>query len=481
MAGGAMVAPAGGRRAHPLRLHGVPRRRHRRAPLRLRHQRLRRRHVHGPLPRQVLHFGVPQAAGGGGGGNQYCMFDSQLLTTFTSSIFFSALVASLLAATVTRVTGRKWSMFGGGLTFLAGSVLNAAAESVLMLILGRVLLASASASPARARRCTCRRWRPPGCAGCSTTASTSRSPAGGAGGSASGSPPCRPPSSSPAPSSSTTRPTPSWLLDRGHPEEAERMLRRARGTDDVADEYRDLVEASAASKAAVARPWRDILRRRYRPQLVMAVAIPTCQQLTGIVLQTYAPVLFKTAGFGGGASLMSAVITGLVNFAATFVSVFTVERLGRRALLLQGGLQMLAGMVAMGALMGAELGLGGDGGGDVRVHRGVLVVVGPAGVAGAERGDAAGGAAGGAERHGGGEHADELRGRAGVPTALVPPRVRALLRLRRPARRHDALRRAVPAGDQGGAHRGHGRRLEGALVLEALCRHRRRGRLRRRR
>jgi MFS transporter, SP family, sugar:H+ symporter len=34
------------------------------------------------------------------------MFDSQLLTTFTSSIFLSALVASLLAGTLTRVAGR---------------------------------------------------------------------------------------------------------------------------------------------------------------------------------------------------------------------------------------------------------------------------------------------------------------------------------------------------------------------------------------
>ncbi|KAG2611679.1 hypothetical protein PVAP13_4KG107405 [Panicum virgatum] len=114
----------------------------------------------------------------------------------------------------------------------------------------------------------------------------------------------------------------------------------------------------------------------------------------------------------------------------------------------------------------------GHGGGDVRVHRGVLVVVGPAGLAGAERSDAAGGAARGAEHHGGGEHAHELRGGAGVPAPLLPPQARALLRLRRPASRHDALRRAVPAGDQGGAHRGHGRRLEGALVLETLCQRR---------
>ncbi|KAG8049485.1 hypothetical protein GUJ93_ZPchr0009g2245 [Zizania palustris] len=46
-------------------------------------------------------------------------------------------------------------------------------------------------------------------------------------------------------------------------------------------------------------PWRDIVRRRYSQQLVMAVAIPLFQQMTGInVIMFYAPVLFNTLGFG---------------------------------------------------------------------------------------------------------------------------------------------------------------------------------------
>lgn len=74
------------------------------------------------------------------GTNQYCKFDSQLLTAFTSSLYLAALIASFFAATVTRVLGRKWSMFGGGITFLAGAALNGAAQNVSMLIIGRILL-----------------------------------------------------------------------------------------------------------------------------------------------------------------------------------------------------------------------------------------------------------------------------------------------------------------------------------------------------
>ncbi|RRT33630.1 hypothetical protein B296_00055346 [Ensete ventricosum] len=72
--------------------------------------------------------------------NQYCRFDSQLLTAFTSSLYLAALIASFFASSVTRAFGRKWSMFGGGITFLVGAAINGAAESVLMLIVGRILL-----------------------------------------------------------------------------------------------------------------------------------------------------------------------------------------------------------------------------------------------------------------------------------------------------------------------------------------------------
>jgi MFS transporter, SP family, sugar:H+ symporter len=135
--------------------------------------------------------------------------------------------------------------------------------------------------------------------------------------------------------------TPNSLIDRGNDGEALQMLRRIRGTDDVKEEYEDLVVASQESKK-ITHPWSNILKRKYRAQLTMAIMIPFFQQLTGInVIEFYAPVLFKTIGFGNNASLLSAVIIGLVNVFATFVSIYSVDKVGRRALFLQGGVQML--------------------------------------------------------------------------------------------------------------------------------------------
>lgn len=139
--------------------------------------------------------------------------------------------------------------------------------------------------------------------------------------------------------------TPNSLIERGYQDKAKAMLRRVRGTDNIEAEYEDLVAASEEAKT-VQHPWKNILDRKYRPQLTVAILVPFFQQVTGInVIMFYAPVLFKTIGFGDNAALVSAVVIGLVNLFSTLVSIVTVDRLGRRKLFLQGGTQMFVSQV----------------------------------------------------------------------------------------------------------------------------------------
>lgn len=72
--------------------------------------------------------------------NMYCVYDSQILTLFTSSLYLAGLVSSLLASRVTAVFGRRNIILYGGVVFIAGSAINGGSENVAMLILGRVLL-----------------------------------------------------------------------------------------------------------------------------------------------------------------------------------------------------------------------------------------------------------------------------------------------------------------------------------------------------
>ncbi|VVB12199.1 unnamed protein product [Arabis nemorensis] len=154
--------------------------------------------------------------------------------------------------------------------------------------------------------------------------------------------------------------TPNSMIERGQFELAETKLRKIRGVDDVEDEISDLIAASEASKL-VEHPWRNLLQRKYRPHLTMAILIPSFQQLTGInVIMFYAPVLFQTIGFGSNAALTSAVVTGLVNLGATVVSIYGVDTWGRRFLFFEGGFQMLLSQVAVAAAIGAKFGVDGN-------------------------------------------------------------------------------------------------------------------------
>lgn len=72
--------------------------------------------------------------------NSYCKYNNQVLAAFTSVLYIAGLVASLIASPVTRKYGRKTSIIAGGISFLIGSILNAAAANLAMLIIGRIML-----------------------------------------------------------------------------------------------------------------------------------------------------------------------------------------------------------------------------------------------------------------------------------------------------------------------------------------------------
>ncbi|XP_060190933.1 sugar transport protein 8-like [Lycium barbarum] len=95
-----------------------------------------------------------------------------------------------------------------------------------------------------------------------------------------------------------------------------------------------LIASFFASKAAT--------KLGRRPTIEMVIF----QQFTGInAIMFYAPVLFQTMGFKTDGSLLSSVITGLVNVGNTFVSIYLIDKVGRRKLLLQACCQMLISQV----------------------------------------------------------------------------------------------------------------------------------------
>lgn len=288
--------------------------------------------------------------------NQYCKFDSQLLTLFTSSLYLAALFASFFASSVTRAYGRKISMLSGGIVFLLGSILNGAAVNVEMLIIGRLLLGVgvgfanqsvpvylSEMAPAKIRGALNIGFQMAITIGIFAANLINYGTAkikGGWGWRLSLAL-AAVPAIMMSLGAVLLPDTPNSILERGNMEKAKKMLQKIRGMDNVDEEFQDLVDACEAAKK-VEHPWKNILQPRYRPQLVICIFIPFFQQFTGInVITFYAPVLYKTLGFGDDAALFSACISGGVNVLATLVSIFSVDKFGRKILFLEGGIQMM--------------------------------------------------------------------------------------------------------------------------------------------
>lgn len=140
--------------------------------------------------------------------------------------------------------------------------------------------------------------------------------------------------------------TPNSLVEQGRLEEGRYVLEKVRGTKNVDAEFEDLLEASKEAQA-VKNPFRNLFRRKNRPQLVIgALGIPAFQQLTGMnSILFYAPVIFQSLGFGSSASLYSSVITNAALVVAALISMSLVDRFGRRAFFLEAGAEMILCMV----------------------------------------------------------------------------------------------------------------------------------------
>ena len=77
--------------------------------------------------------------------------------------------------------------------------------------------------------------------------------------------------------------------------------------------------------------------RPFRRVLTLGVIVAVFQQWCGTnVIFNYAQEIFQSAGYSLGDVLFNIVVTGIANVVFTVVAIYTVDRLGRRSLMLLG-------------------------------------------------------------------------------------------------------------------------------------------------
>lgn len=142
--------------------------------------------------------------------------------------------------------------------------------------------------------------------------------------------------------------TPRWLMSKGREEEGEAVLRRVEDPslieDSMAAMRRDMaIDADQAS-------WKEIFKPWLRNALIIATGIMFFQQFVGInTVIYYSPKIFLAAGFEGAeAAIAASVIVGVVNVLFTIVSLFIIDKLGRRKLYFIGVTGIFFALVCMG-------------------------------------------------------------------------------------------------------------------------------------
>ncbi|XP_013926856.1 PREDICTED: solute carrier family 2, facilitated glucose transporter member 1 [Thamnophis sirtalis] len=143
------------------------------------------------------------------------------------------------------------------------------------------------------------------------------------------------------------------LINRNEENKAKSVLKKLRGTTDVSRDLQEMKEEGRQmlqeKKVTILELFRSPL---YRQPLLIAVVLQLSQQLSGInAVFYYSTDIFERAGVQQ--PVYATIGAGVVNTAFTVVSLFVVERAGRRTLHLIG----LMGMALCAVLMTIALAL----------------------------------------------------------------------------------------------------------------------------
>ncbi|XP_052160934.1 probable inositol transporter 2 [Oryza glaberrima] len=151
--------------------------------------------------------------------------------------------------------------------------------------------------------------------------------------------------------------SPRWLYRKGREEEAEAILRKIYSAEEVErekEELKESVEAEARERSSSEKTSLVALlmtTATVRRGLVAGVGLQVFQQLVGInTVMYYSPTIVQLAGFASNQTALAlSLVTAGLNAAGSLVSIYFIDRTGRRKLLVIS----LAGVILSLALLSA--------------------------------------------------------------------------------------------------------------------------------
>ena len=139
--------------------------------------------------------------------------------------------------------------------------------------------------------------------------------------------------------------SPRWLTKEGRDDDALKILIGINGT----EQANVILEEVKATLHEEQGTLRELFTGRFQKAVWVGIFLAVFSQIQGInAIMYYAPEIFKAVGAGTEAAFQQTVIIGLINLLFTFVAIYWVDRLGRKTLLLIGGVGMAISLLMVG-------------------------------------------------------------------------------------------------------------------------------------
>jgi SP family xylose:H+ symportor-like MFS transporter len=137
--------------------------------------------------------------------------------------------------------------------------------------------------------------------------------------------------------------TPRWLVMKGRMDEARQVLARLSNDAEARVVLKEIDESLHERS--------DKLFAFGALVVVVGILLSVFQQFVGInAVLYYAPLMFQNMGASTDSALLQTIIVGVANIVFTLIALVTVDRWGRKPLLVLGALVMAVSMIALGFL-----------------------------------------------------------------------------------------------------------------------------------
>ena len=130
--------------------------------------------------------------------------------------------------------------------------------------------------------------------------------------------------------------SPRWLVQAKQYDAATKVLQKIGNKEYATEEINHYTSSLSAHRFGFSA-LKSLFSKKMRLVLLIGVLVPVLSQWSGTnVIFNYAQEIFHSAGYGVSDILLNIVITGIANLVFTFVAIFTVDRLGRKKLMMIG-------------------------------------------------------------------------------------------------------------------------------------------------